>query len=362
MKVRFKRELNKNLMIIDADCENYEIRMVANNQIRFLLPVRIDEWNNEESFCYDITSKQSMTSAFAKRKMGKEEINSFLYSLDTVGTEAKRYLVDERNIITDPEYIYWDNGCENVYWTFNPSQEENNDLLKLAEFILEHTDTRDTYAVRAAYEFYKRAKTGEVDTKGLYTILKENNYETKTVYCENQTANRPKEEKESGKGKRIWGKILSLKKEATHKDEEWLKEIDKPCSEEMPFISEERLNITHENTENTSLLSKEAENTTLLCRKTGERRLVSKDNGDEISLKAYPCLIGARNPDVDIKLVNNTVSRMHAQIDLFNEKYYLYDLSSSNGTFLNGVKLESEEKEVIPGDEVCFGNARFVFM
>lgn len=361
MKVQFKRELNRNMMIIDGECESYEIRMVANNRIRFLLPLRIDEWNNEKSLCYDITSRQSMTSAFARRKMGKAEINAFLYSLDTVESEAGRYLVDAGNIVTDPEYIYWDAGCENVYWTFNPSNDGNN-LMKLAEFILEHTDPRDTYAVRASYEFYKRAKTGEVDTKGLYTILKEDDLTLKNVSNEEQTVMPHKEAKPSGKGKKIIDKILSMKRPAAGKEEEWIKELERPALEEIPFTKEETKCYSNECTDSTVFLESDADNTILLHSLIGERRLVSKDNGEEISIHAYPCIIGARNPDVDIKLPNNTVSRMHAQIDQFNDRYYLYDLSSSNGTYLNGDKLESDERELSPGDEVCFGNARFVFM
>lgn len=52
------------------------------------------------------------------------------------------------------------------------------------------------------------------------------------------------------------------------------------------------------------------------------------------------------------------ISRIHAQIAKKEEKYYIEDLGSSNGTFLNGTKLEANKPYVIEdGDKIAFAIA-----
>lgn len=73
---------------------------------------------------------------------------------------------------------------------------------------------------------------------------------------------------------------------------------------------------------------------------------------------------GAGQIDVDLSPYAETgyVSRRHAQITLEDGAYMLEDLGSSNGTFVKRDDFEKIEKaEIRDGDEVSFGNARFVF-
>jgi pSer/pThr/pTyr-binding forkhead associated (FHA) protein len=55
-----------------------------------------------------------------------------------------------------------------------------------------------------------------------------------------------------------------------------------------------------------------------------------------------------------------TVSRQHAEIERSGEEVSVRDLGSSNGTFVNGAKLDSE-RVLCPGDTVQFGAVRYRF-
>ena len=82
-----------------------------------------------------------------------------------------------------------------------------------------------------------------------------------------------------------------------------------------------------------------------------------------------PAIIGRADStagpiDVDLSPYAETgyVSRQHARITLEDGAYMLEDLGSSNGTFIKRDQFEKIEKaEICDGDEVAFGNARFVF-
>ena len=55
------------------------------------------------------------------------------------------------------------------------------------------------------------------------------------------------------------------------------------------------------------------------------------------------------------------ISRIHGKISLEEGEYYLTDLNSTNGTFLNGGRLEVNEKARIrQGDQVGFADVKYV--
>ena len=57
---------------------------------------------------------------------------------------------------------------------------------------------------------------------------------------------------------------------------------------------------------------------------------------------------------------NKLIGRIHCKIEKIDEKYYVEDLNSVNGTYLNGVKLEGTVKNVIKnGDRLKLANTEF---
>lgn len=78
----------------------------------------------------------------------------------------------------------------------------------------------------------------------------------------------------------------------------------------------------------------------------------------EIKLGDRPLTIG-RNPDSDIVLIDDRLSRIHCGLRLWDGEYYLKDLKSRNGTFVNGRRIEVTTLK--PGDEVKVGQTILTF-
>ncbi len=82
-----------------------------------------------------------------------------------------------------------------------------------------------------------------------------------------------------------------------------------------------------------------------------------------------PAIIGRFDPSVgpiDVDLAplpeGSYVSRKHAKLTCDDGVWKVTDLGSSNGTFvLNGDFERVEESEIHDGQELAFGNARFMF-
>ena len=62
--------------------------------------------------------------------------------------------------------------------------------------------------------------------------------------------------------------------------------------------------------------------------------------GQTFNLKMGKNILG-RSTQADIKLMIQGISKNHCEIQVFKDKIVLIDMNSSNGTFLNGVKIQN---------------------
>lgn len=67
-----------------------------------------------------------------------------------------------------------------------------------------------------------------------------------------------------------------------------------------------------------------------------------------------PVLVLGRDRDCDVVLADLTVSRRHAVLRMFGDRWFLDDLGSMNGTRLNGTRIR-RATVVEPGDRVGLG-------
>ena len=77
-----------------------------------------------------------------------------------------------------------------------------------------------------------------------------------------------------------------------------------------------------------------------------------------IPINASSVIAGNSNA-VDIKLENQFVSRRHFQVRFESDVFYISDLSSANGTYLNGSKLNPNEGQILR-DRVPYSVMEFV--
>jgi adenylate cyclase len=86
-------------------------------------------------------------------------------------------------------------------------------------------------------------------------------------------------------------------------------------------------------------------------------RLQSTESTYGYALPETASVVVGRAPTSDFPIIDPTISRRHAQILRQEDRILLRDLGSSNGTYVNGVRVESAELK--PGDLVTFGKVMF---
>ena len=68
-----------------------------------------------------------------------------------------------------------------------------------------------------------------------------------------------------------------------------------------------------------------------------------------------------READNDVVVDNKLASRHHAIIQKIKDAYFLKDEKSTNGTYVNGVKIPAEKYvKLNPGDKITIGNTTLV--
>jgi len=99
--------------------------------------------------------------------------------------------------------------------------------------------------------------------------------------------------------------------------------------------------------------------------KQGEAYLQRISNGmmDRITITKSNFIIGRLPNYVDHLIENNAIGRAHAEIIRREGQYFITDLNSKNGTFLNEVKMDSnKEYQINDGDKVRFANIEYTFV
>lgn len=92
-------------------------------------------------------------------------------------------------------------------------------------------------------------------------------------------------------------------------------------------------------------------------------KVIKTGNAEEIVINKPSFIIGRLEGQVDYVHSNNAIGKVHAEIITREGCYYLKDLNSKNGTFINGKRLESNtEYEIKNNDKITLANSDFVFI
>jgi hypothetical protein len=88
--------------------------------------------------------------------------------------------------------------------------------------------------------------------------------------------------------------------------------------------------------------------------------LTGEQKGEDFRIRDGQNVIGS-SPDADIVLRDATISGKHASLRYKDQKFYLTDLDSTNGTYLNNSPTPIAREELKDNDEVRIGEVALKF-
>lgn len=325
MEISYKRELDQNYLILweekFRDC--YQVEMLVKNQIPGLLSCRLGLWDEKAALYYEITSRQNLRLILERKRLNAGELYRLLEGLQKAVKTCRSYLLDGKQLLLNPDYIYLEPDTWEPAFCYFPfeEQEMQEALLSLAEYLLDRLDRQDQQAVTLGYEFYRMATE---ENASLEQVLEK---------CRG-------EREEPGENENEKNEMPGSEKEAAQPE----KQKERPAVEQT-FAASEKFE------------------TMFLERKDRQGLILRSENPacPDLEVTGTDFLIGKKKGAVDGLIKARGVSRIHGKITKEGEAYYLADLNSTNGTYLNGGRLEVNEKARIrPGDRIGFADVRYV--
>lgn len=376
MKTEYLRTASNSYMIIkDAEYlfEPYELQMVLRNKMEHLLSMQIMISDGKTEYWYDVTGMQSLAQKLTMQTAGGTLVRKVAEEICGLKTELEEYLLQDTDIVYDPEMIFMDRKETSVKFCYIPGfgTAKKGGVKGLLEIFLQRLDHSDAAAVRLAYGLYERCETDDLTLRDYYDCLygkkqKEDEAEERRMdemmyakAAENleRTEQRHsedmlelmKEEKEQPKKKR---RLFHREKRKMLDRSSFTYDVEP--EEVEPFMVAERK--PSENWEET------------VCFSAVERKTVwvleYKGDGleDDLRMEQFPYRIGKHGSNVEGKLYTQTVSRLHAQITQDEDlNLWISDFNSTNGTYLNGHLIPMNTPvRIQEGDRVIFATEEYI--
>lgn len=351
MEARYKRDLNSNYMILEEECsgeQNHEIRMITENRIYGFLPCVYQEQTDKREYYYEITGRQSMRLVYERRKLSCQQLRELLRDLEKILETAREYLLSPDHFLLNPEYMYLGTKPENLYLCYFPGYEKSirESFLDLAEYLLGKIDKSDAEGIEFGYDLYQCALEPNFS---LLEIL-------------HKHAKKEESEEPLSVPELLPEPIVSVKNETLEKTGSWKnffkKRSKKPQLED--YVAE-----AAQLGSGSVLFLKEgepAQETTYLQQFHREGLFLKSKNDEypDIHIKEDNSLIGKRKESVDVFIPAPTVSRIHARITHEASGYYLEDLNSTNGTWVDQEQLNPYEPHSLEsGMRVTFASVEY---
>lgn len=483
MEVKFRRDLNRNYMIVEREeitGNEYPIRMLEQNGIPEFLPFQLRKMNGKQYFYYEITSKQTLSQVYETGNMKRRAMEQLLLGIRNGIEHAQQYLLSEDDLLLDPDFIYFNVETGRVFLCCIPFlKEKKASFLTLAEFVLKKLDHGDRKAVDLGYELFNQvsqehfsiqeslqlllqgkkesfefdgpaqslewgtSKDENIPEEGLgEEALFEDDWEEESEReisgkrkskreglgfgkgkgsAENQRGGREtrqdkhgKKSNELGRTKQgtwsLWKKIvicagltvllgglfgsivyfgkLDLTQTGglaflflavlwigysiveTRKEKKKKHWLDEEEPEEDEFMESLLADLYREEGVESSVETREESEE--ICGET--RCLTGMEDGTSLRLSSvlkreYPdividrerIIVGKKRDQVTVCLYQDCISRIHAKIEKKKDQYFITDLNSTNGTFVNGERLlPNEQREITLGDKVSLATLRYV--
>lgn len=372
MEVVYKKNLNNNYVVLSNPnivVNDFRLNMLLKNRIKGFLPIYIGCVDGKVEISYLIESKQSLKQLLERKKLNCNEIINVIKGIINAMDLAGQYLLKVDDIILETELIFSDYNFDEVWFCYYPNSKNNfyEEIKRLSQQLLIVTEHSDMKAIEVMYKFFEVCNSNDISINELEKCIvctKENyNY-----YSYNNIYNDYKESKVCETGDDIYdvqdrkGKlnlIIDKIQEIFNKNK-----VKRNTKIQGNCVNEEE-NFTDEVLAYNQGSEEEYNNETICVSdiiKSSNRKLLSLTDKNDIDITGYPFIIGKLNARADYIFDDKLISRLHLKIHRDGEEFYIEDMNSKNGSFLNDVQLTPYEiKKLEIGDKITIAKYDYIF-
>ncbi len=342
---KYKRIKKKGRIYVTVDSikgQNLNLREVEDIQngiLKNVIPLEVDMKRAGFVLKYDITNYMSMEQYLHTIITKQKYAQIMLQILEIIRRMSEAYY-NPQNIILNLDNVYINPSTETIFFIFIPilyfdSGCSVKDFLTQITYQTTFDSSEDTSYVEKCLNILQRNMN--------FSAVEMEEY-LKTILSD---------KKEPDKSD---NQIRSIYREYNLAFEE--KKAEQPVKERKE--EKENLEIGR-STRMTESLSNIGSSDTVLLGTESNAYIKQLRTGKKYYLNSNEVTIGKRQCEIEIA-DNPAVSKHHAMIQKKEGKYYLVDLNSTNGTKVNGKKINADIPEFLQDEtQIEFANEKFVF-
>lgn len=362
-EITYERDVHKSYMKIPAVLEScLDEKLMFHKVYPGIVPVEKCYMNGCGQYWYNISGKQALDAYCRVNAINHSFFETLLLRICSQLEILEWNLIDTSCLVVDPELIFVNHSGEEVSFILYPNPNGNffDELQQLMEYLLTKLNHGD--GVHKAYCIYEMMLTKGYSISDLKKAILEGR-EKDAVEQEAPPIMTIKEIRETNEVIPPNGKEPDIFQEVEKKIFELIEQAKailwkKENKEDIPLV----VNPEDEPEEEEQVIHP----TVCLAEMQGESRgvLIYEGVNDypDYDLEQDTCMVG-KNPKVKIYINRDTISQFHAKIDYLGKTYYIEDLNSTNGTFINDEVLNYKEKKALsPGDVIRFADVKYRFL
>ncbi len=396
MEVSYQRSASRSYMILSGEEgeDGYEQEMLRQNSVRLLLSFYMVELDRGMQVWYDITGLRSLKDIVRTEGVTIENLYMAVSSIARGFSLLSQYLIRDENILMDPGAVYFDREDKpNVRLCYCPLLHESpaSQLLKFFEFYMDQVDDARDQVARLVYRLYEMCRNPVTIDELAETIRKEMETADPVDMMPSTERMISIREEEQDQAKPIQNDVIKDEKSADPPVSK--KRVDKPSlsdklkgllMDKFPGITrllKKERGSREEKKEAFDIADDfvfdpdtELRQKTVFMRKTDaaveqkeakdhfEGLLVYEGKGTENNyhIQTRRFRIGSQEGENDAVLHSAVVSRHHAVITREDGDFYIEDLNSTNGTYLNGELLSYNKRQRLNRmDRIVFADVAY---
>lgn len=394
MNIEYQRNLKSSYMVLiepgqplNMDGQLAE-KMMQRQQIAGLLKWVAMESGEDMTFWYQITGLQSLPDWLRHHSLDFSLLGHLLGGLLALQEQLPRFYLKCEHLVLQAEQIFLDPSGERAVFCYEPlwQKQPREALSELMEYLLPLIDHEDKDAVRLGYGLYEKCQEPNADIWRF--VLEHAKRGQPFRESESEAREESMAEGETGKetkAERAFAEEDAFCKETEAPQPRLLGHFLAGAAEALPGRMREKLPVVSARAwfESVRRGKKEPDIGTAYVFEPEEEplesahptvflggnehaqgRLIYQGAGEEESfvIEGDSFLVGGRNDAADAMLHAPGVSRSHARITREDQSYYVEDLNSRNGTYINGKLLPYKQKCLMkPGDRLRFAREEYVF-
>ena len=424
-EIVYERNVTGSFMRIAAPAEGgVDERLLLRRKLPGVLAVEKAYVNGGGQYWYNISGKQSLDTYCSVKEIRMDFVEQLIISVCSLLERMEWNLIRMDCLMLDPELVFISNASQDFVFTLYPggTQKVEQEFQMLMEYLMKKVDHKDTEAVRAVYQIYEhtleegyqitdirsllfREKSGLkqdeewncsfVSGNGKQSMGKNNRANLKCEADRYEDAEQclsemhEKTVKNQGTEKAKIDFRKGIRTDRVHKTQNgtgiwrvmkaklvaWgiLQDSENPQSINNTKLVEEKRSKKREAEVIYPDLEAEIEPepvpeihptvclTSFHGQTRGELRYMGNEGFVDIMLKDGSARIGY-GKEADISINRETISQFHARIHKEEDGFYIEDLNSTNGTFVNEEPLVyKEQRKLAYNDIVQFADIRYRF-